>query len=39
MIQKRAIAEMKHAEKLVSRILFLEGKQIVSKLNQIIIGT
>jgi bacterioferritin len=29
---------MKHAEKLISRILFLEGKPIVSKLNQIIIG-
>jgi bacterioferritin len=38
MIQKRAIAEMRHAEKLISRILFLEGKPIVSKLNQIIIG-
>ena len=38
MIQKRAIAEMKHAEKLIARILFLEGKPIVSKLNQIIIG-
>jgi bacterioferritin len=39
MIQKRAIAEMRHAEKLIARILFLEGKPIVSKLNQIIIGT
>lgn len=38
MIQKRAIAEMRHAEKLIARILFLEGKPIVSKLNQIIIG-
>ncbi len=38
MIQKRAIAEMRHAEKLISRILFLEGKPIVRKLNQIIIG-
>ena len=39
MIQKRAIAEMRHAEKLIARLLFLEGKPIVSKLNQIIIGT
>ena len=38
MIQKRAIAEMRHAEKLIARILFLEGKPIVSKLNKIIIG-
>ena len=38
MIQKRAIAEMKHSEKQISRIRFLEGKPIVSKLNQIIIG-
>ena len=38
MIQKRAIAEMRHAEKLIARILFLEGKPIVSKLNQIVIG-
>lgn len=38
MIQKRAIAEMKHAEKLIARILFLEGKPIVSNLNQITIG-
>jgi len=27
---------MRHAEKLIARILFLEGKPIVSKLNQII---
>jgi len=38
MIQKRAIAKMIHAEKLIARILFLEGKQIVSKMNKIIIG-
>jgi len=37
-IQKRAIAEMKHAEKLIARILFLEGRPIMSKLNQINIG-
>ena len=37
-IQKRAIMEMKHAEKLIARILFLEGKPIVSNLNPIHIG-
>jgi bacterioferritin len=37
-IQKRAIDEMKHAEKLIARILFLEGRPIVSNLNQIYIG-
>ena len=37
-IQKRAIAEMKHAEKLIARILFLEGRPIVSNLNQLHIG-
>jgi bacterioferritin len=37
-IQKRAIAEMKHAEKLIARILFLEGRFIVSNLNKIFIG-
>jgi bacterioferritin len=31
-IEKRAIDEMKHAEKLVARILFLEGKPVVSNL-------
>ena len=36
--QKRAIDEMKHAEKLISRIIFLEGMPIVSKLNKISIG-
>ncbi len=38
LIQKRAIAEMKHAEKLIARILFLEGTPIVSNLNKINIG-
>jgi len=37
-IKKRAIMEMKHAEKLIERILFLEGQPIVSKLNPISIG-
>jgi bacterioferritin len=36
--EKRAIDEMKHAEKLIGRILFLEGTPIVTKLNQIHIG-
>lgn len=38
MIQKRSIVEMKHAEMLIARILFLEGRPIVSKLNAINIG-
>ena len=38
-IEKRAIDEMKHAEKLIGRILFLEGTPIVSKYNEIFIGT
>jgi bacterioferritin len=38
MIQGRAITEMKHAEKLIGRILFLEGTPTVSKLNEIHIG-
>jgi bacterioferritin len=37
-IEKRAIAEMKHAEKLIGRILFLEGTPIVSELKKIHIG-
>ena len=37
-IEKRAIDEMKHAEKLIGRILFLEGIPIVSNLNKINIG-
>ncbi|HPD16448.1 MAG TPA: bacterioferritin [Planctomycetota bacterium] len=36
--QKRAIDEMKHAEKLIGRILFLEGKPVVSQLNEMHIG-
>jgi bacterioferritin len=37
-IEKRAIDEMKHAESLIGRILFLEGMPTVSKLNKITIG-
>ncbi|MCC6444079.1 MAG: bacterioferritin [Armatimonadetes bacterium] len=37
-IEKRAITEMKHAEALIGRILFLNGVPIVSKLNDIHIG-
>jgi bacterioferritin len=36
--QKRAIDEMKHAERLITRILFLEGIPVVSNLNKIHIG-
>lgn len=36
--EKRAIGEMKHAEMLIARILFLEGIPIVSKLKDIHIG-
>ncbi len=38
LVEKRAIEEMKHAEKLIARILFLEGLPIVSNLNKIHIG-
>ena len=38
LIEKRAIDEMKHAEKLIGRILFLEGIPIVSNLKTIRIG-
>jgi bacterioferritin len=37
-IEKRAIEEMKHAEKHIGRILFLEGTPVVSNLKQIHIG-
>ena len=37
-IKKRAIAEMKHAEKLIERILFLDGRPVVSTLNKLYIG-
>ena len=37
-VEKRAKDEMKHAEMLIGRILFLEGKPIVSKLVEMKIG-
>jgi len=36
--EKRAIDEMKHAEQLIGRILFLEGSPTVSKYNKMSIG-
>lgn len=36
--EKRAIVEMVHAEKLIGRILFLEGIPVVTELNKIHIG-
>jgi bacterioferritin len=36
--EKRAIDEMKHAEKLIGRILFLEGTPVVTNLKKIMIG-
>jgi len=38
-IEKQAIDEMKHAEKHIARILFLEGQPVVSRLMPINIGT
>ncbi len=38
MVEKRAITEMKHAERLIGRILFLEGTPVVSRLKEIHIG-
>ena len=37
--EKRSIEEMKHAEKLIARVLFLEGRPVVSQLNKIAIGS
>jgi bacterioferritin len=37
-IEKRAFDEMHHAESLIERILFLEGRPVVSNLKQMFIG-
>jgi len=37
-VEKRAIEEMKHAESLIDRILFFEGKPVVSNLKKMFIG-
>ena len=37
-VEARAITEMKHAEKLIGRIIFLEGAPVVSRLKKIQIG-
>ncbi|TWU50048.1 Bacterioferritin [Candidatus Brocadiaceae bacterium B188] len=37
--EKRAVEEMKHAESLIERILFLEGIPIVTKLDKINVGS
>lgn len=37
-VEQRAITEMRHAEKLIARILFLEGQPIVSNLRAMHIG-
>lgn len=39
LVSGRSMTEMKHAEKLIERILFLEGTPIVSMLNKINIGS
>jgi bacterioferritin len=37
-VENRARQEMHHAEKLIARIIFLEGTPMVSRLNQVHIG-
>jgi bacterioferritin len=38
-VEKRAIDEMKHAEKLIARLLFLEGLPVVNQLGKVSIGS
>ncbi|MDD5657180.1 MAG: bacterioferritin [Elusimicrobia bacterium] len=38
LVRKRAIMEMRHAEKLIERVLFLEGRPVVNNLREIRIG-
>ena len=38
LIRDRSIQEMRHAEKLIERIIFLDGKPAVGKLNEVHIG-
>jgi len=38
MVEKRAMDEMKHAERLIGRIIFLEGIPMVSRLKKMHIG-
>ena len=37
-VKQRSITEMKHAERLIERILYLDGRPIVSHLNQVRVG-
>ena len=37
-LKDRAITEMRHAERLIERILFLEGTPVVSSVGEIIVG-
>jgi bacterioferritin len=37
-VEQRAITEMRHAETLIARILFLDGRPVVSKLKDLHIG-
>ncbi len=39
LIEKRAVTEMKHAEMLIGRIIFLEGMPIVNNLREMRIGS
>ena len=38
-VEQRAVDEMKHAEKLIGRLIFLEGQPVVSKINPMRIGS